>query len=1088
MADRLSQYSMGHNFMAGGAGMMNHHQLNAMQQQQQQQPGQQQDSSQSPHPGMPGFNDQNRTWSQMQQMHQIRAQNGQDMNTPSTQQMADLLRSQNMAQMQSQQQRFGMNIGGPGPSQQSSFLDQQNRTSHNMQMGFSGMEQHNPNFQQSVHRQNMLQTLQGNQQHSRQLELMGLAQNQQNQNATNLGNRVTNGIPMNGGPQGLNPQNDIQPTNPNGMPQNSRTINVQGRTINLGDLTERATTLRSMIQTQEMQMRQLQGQRSAMPDNIFMSRMRTMQTELSSRKESLNKIMTLMNICMNQGNGGPINAMNNPSQASSPGNNGQAWHNVQPTQPPGIPSSRSPAPPHALPNNPPNNVPPRSGTTPQQNPFPMNGSQLNFPANTSSLNGSQGPSNLAHPNIGAPPMNAPTVIPPLDKARFETSYKQWCLTKSIVHDPRLLSIDSRQIDLFQLHCQVMREGGFATVNRKELWPVIGARLGVVHFPGNAAEPPKSGPAAAIHIQHVYKEYLSAFDTVYMASVMDSRRKFGQFSQGNPAMPVTPDGLRHLNPQQLRVIIACADKPSGELRARGMSESMISFIETHRSSLQNMVADQETFGNELRTGRPTPPGQDLTSNGPVRSFPPMNMNPNRPGEPPLPFQPGSGIVRPTREQLSLAHLSINRLKADYAAHVIPMMPAVDVPPENRVEYQKLLEMVFRGANDLDGKLAVYICVTKSEENTRKLLSAIMSVQHQRSLLASPTSPNPKYVVAFETLRLFSNQLQHAGRLIHSIIQNIVREHPQGPSDIAPPSRIVPPAPNPINQPPPQLTQPPRSMNVNHPPTKPPKIPPTPPASTPGAIPPTPTLDSAQIPLPTTAGVKRQREEDSEASLSQAIPEPNVTSASPVANEPSPPKRAKTDWEGPISESLQKKNQAVENVKTEEDATQLLEQVTELIKMAPTEDQASLSSDISDTLELILKGYGGMPDSDASFSSLGLGESLDASSSGSQLPSSNDFTEFFDFSLFPNEEEYESKVGTPDLISSSSTNPSPESQADADPSHHATALLDVKQEEYDPLRLGTLKEIDGGESAYYQSTDWKWDGTMTTLEQPWAIFNS
>jgi len=182
--------------------------------------------------------------------------------------------------------------------------------------------------------------------------------------------------------------------------------------------------------------------------------------------------------------------------------------------------------------------------------------------------------------------------------------------------------------------------------------------------------------------------------------------------------------------------------------------------------------------------------------------------------------------------------------------------------------------------------------------------------------------------------------------------------------------------------------------------------------------------------------------------------------------------------------------VENIKTEEDASQFLEQMTELIKMAGSEEQTSLSSDISDTLEQILRGYGGAPDSDASntFSSLGLSEvggSMDASTS--QLPP-HDLTEFFDFSLFPNEDEYESKVGTPDLISSSSTNPSPESQADADPAHHATALLDIKQEEYDPLRLGTLKEIDGGESAYYQSTDWKWDGQMTTLEQPWAIFNS
>lgn len=83
MADRLSQYSMGHNFAPGTQGMMQQHQLNAMQQQQQlqQQSGQQPDSSQQPHLGMPGFSDQ-RLWSQMQHMQQMRNQNGQDMNTP----------------------------------------------------------------------------------------------------------------------------------------------------------------------------------------------------------------------------------------------------------------------------------------------------------------------------------------------------------------------------------------------------------------------------------------------------------------------------------------------------------------------------------------------------------------------------------------------------------------------------------------------------------------------------------------------------------------------------------------------------------------------------------------------------------------------------------------------------------------------------------------------------------------------------------------------------------------------------------------------------------------------------------------------
>lgn len=86
----------------------------------------------------------------------------------------------------------------------------------------------------------------------------------------------------------------------------------------------------------------------------------------------------------------------------------------------------------------------------------MNTSPLNFPINKPPTNGATGP------NISGAFINAP--IPPLDKSRFESSYKQWCLTKAIVHDPRLLAIDNRQIDLFQLHCLVMREGGLTNVS------------------------------------------------------------------------------------------------------------------------------------------------------------------------------------------------------------------------------------------------------------------------------------------------------------------------------------------------------------------------------------------------------------------------------------------------------------------------------------------------------------------------------------------------------------------------------------------------------------------------------------------------
>ena len=225
-------------------------------------------------------------------------------------------------------------------------------------------------------------------------------------------------------------------------------------------------------------------------------------------------------------------------------------------------------------------------------------------------------------------------------------------------------------------------------------------------------------------------------------------------------------------------------------------------------------------------------------------------------------------------------------------------------------------------------------------------------------------------------------------------------------------------------------------------------------------------------------------------------PASGSSSTVANEPSPPKRPKTEWDSAPSEALKKKNEAIDSIKTEEDASVFLEQMTaELIKMAANgEGQESLSSDISDTLEMILKGYGPIPDISGTMS---LGESSTAREpSPPSAPLMDSFDEFFDFSFGTvDDDENNSKAPTPDLVSSSSTNPSPESNHEVDAANHglsssSLSAMEIKTEELpDRLRLGTWKEIDHGEATYYNPiTEWKYDSPMPSLDQPWAIFNS
>jgi len=173
------------------------------------------------------------------------------------------------------------------------------------------------------------------------------------------------------------------------------------------------------------------------------------------------------------------------------------------------------------------------------------------------------------------------------------------------------------------------------------------------------------------------------------------------------------------------------------------------------------------------------------------------------------------------------------------------------------------------------------------------------------------------------------------------------------------------------------------------------------------------------------------------------------------------------------------------------------MTELIKRVAEEEggqPSSITNGISETLDMFLKGYGPVPDAMDGFSGASMGAGGESSSSREPdaAPALGDpFDEFFDFS-FGTVEDEDSK--TPDLVSSSSTNPSPESNHDAESGHHlltsaSSSTIDIKTEDLsDPLRLGTWKEIDGGEAAYYQMTEWKFESPMTSIDQPWAIYNS
>lgn len=245
-------------------------------------------------------------------------------------------------------------------------------------------------------------------------------------------------------------------------------------------------------------------------------------------------------------------------------------------------------------------------------------------------------------------------------------------------------------------------------------------------------------------------------------------------------------------------------------------------------------------------------------------------------------------------------------------------------------------------------------------------------------------------------------------------------------------------------------------------------------------------------PSVSGVKRPPEEDV-ATFTSVAP-----SEAEASNAPSP-KKAKTEWEGETSEALLKKQQELEKIKTDEDAAAFFDRMKELFAMTASTDN-EIHHDIASTLDQILAGVAQEPaNAAATAAALSMHGAGDAGPPPTALsphmgPANDAFLEFIDFSTFTTleDEDNDSKAPTPDLVPSSETNPSPESGSEGDLLGSTGSPDKTKIEESgdrsDPLRLGSLREIDGGESAYYQADNWKWEGQMQTLDQPWAIFTS
>ncbi|OJA07852.1 hypothetical protein AZE42_10212 [Rhizopogon vesiculosus] len=488
-------------------------------------------------------------------------------------------------------------------------------------------------------------------------------------------------------------------------------------------------------------------------------------------------------------------------------------------------------------------------------------------------------------------------------------------------------------------------------------------------------------------------------------------------------------------------------------------------------------------------------------------------------------------------------------------------------DQRMEYNQLLEQVYKMTREIEGKLPMYYIILRSDDVIRKLVAIVLTVAHQRNRCSNGS---PQYIIGLHTLKSMYMQVQKANEEFEQRFQMmkaaVGSQQMGGPHINRPPPHTAPNVPPPAQHTSPQTLQLPQigppisrhpSANQSHPsqhpsanmsqPSHPPppqpmvkkaptRVPPSPsiPAATAIVKVPSPTPPPASTaPTPATAASPQtpkspKSKQPSKAKNGQRTPKPPTASPSehsptftpgvkrpadedvstlPTAGPstqpesfgaPSPKKVKTEDWEEEPSEAFVNRHQEVDSIKTEEETIAFLDRMKELVAISASTD-TGVYDDITHTLERILQGASQDPTNIATpafASSIGPPLSELSPPAGPPNDAFSEFHEFIDFSSFTTlEDEEETKAPTPDLVSSSSTNPSPQSNPDADQSHQGASSPDkTKVEEpresnhLDLLHIGAFKEIDGGESAYYQPPDWKWEGPMTTLDPAWAIYQT
>jgi hypothetical protein len=163
-------------------------------------------------------------------------------------------------------------------------------------------------------------------------------------------------------------------------------------------------------------------------------------------------------------------------------------------------------------------------------------------------------------------------------------------------------------------------------------------MGFVQFPGTESEPAKSGPGVAQHLAHVYKEYLSSFDYVYIQSVIESKRKMQAAAIHHAQTQGIAGGSQSTartiaNAQQMQTMVKYASLSVAELRSKGLPENIIQYVEKKRPQLLHSQKIQQHYRGNLVNppghppSSPQSPKQDrVPTGGPSQFQPQQNTTP------------------------------------------------------------------------------------------------------------------------------------------------------------------------------------------------------------------------------------------------------------------------------------------------------------------------------------------------------------------------------------------------------------------------------------------------------------------------------